>query len=254
MNHKDINSYYWYDVTKLPDGPIRLTITVAIKNRTRFSVKHQGKQMELALFKRNVQALFKLHRSGEPWELLVVDFKSTDVSMDRFLKEEFSQAQPGFSYRVISQEGPFNLGKGRNLGLKEARYPYILFLDADMLLTSRELIRAGQRFNDKGKAFFPVCLNYCDPAHSQIKVRKTGTGIVMLHKAIAIKHRLKWTTPPKWGGEDLVFFQSCVQPKAAARSIVPTLFHQWHPTSQDWKNRYTLIGVHRQPQRKQQKK
>ncbi|WP_048437979.1 glycosyltransferase family A protein [Caenimonas sp. SL110] len=76
----------------------------------------------------------------DAWELLLIDDGSTDASTGII---ERARASDPLRVRVLSHEGRINRGlpASRNLGLQEARGPYIALLDADDVWHSDKLAR-----------------------------------------------------------------------------------------------------------------
>ena len=132
---------------------------------------------------------------------------------------------------------------GRNIGVQAAKYSSLLVLDADMILQSRELILVGNHFVRQNKVFFPICNHYRNPDHTNHIPRPTATGIVYMKRKQLTKYNLKWSAPKGWGHEDGHFYYACCRKGLCARAIVPSLFHQWHPHSRSWKNRFTEQGA-----------
>ena len=192
------------------------------------------------MFRNNLQALLRLHREGERWELVVIDYNSTDVNMSKFLKRQFQKLEKsGFSYKVVSMdEIAFNRGQACNKGVHECSYANIFILDADMLLTDRKVLIQANHHLSKGKVYFPVCIDYLNPTHTQQRKRICGAGNVCIHIDTYKKLGLKWPEYTKWGKEDVNFYNQCYQYGICERSVINTFFHQWHPTAKKWKNRF----------------
>lgn len=221
-----------------------LSIIVIIKNRTKFVVQHKGKKLTLRLFENNLDALFKLIEPDEKWQLVIVDFKSTDVNMKQFLETKFKKKdnitqwfKPNFTYTLHTlNDRKFCKGKGLNIAPTLAKYDNLFFLDADMLINSRTLIRNGYNLMKQEKVYFPVCMSYSAPNHIRFVPRPSGTGNVFI-----TKHQMKqvaWNEHRKWGLEDTEFHKIFTKKKLAVRNNVGTFFHQWHPNTVAWKNRF----------------
>lgn len=216
----------------------QLSIVVIIKNRTAFPVQIEGKEVILRLFEHNLDQLIALHQPDrEEWQLVVCDFASTDVDMQTYLTKKFQHTPSSFTFQLHTMtDKKFCKGKGLNAASKLAAYENIFFLDADMLITTRQIFDDAYRFIQDGKVYFPICMNYDNPQHSIAKPRPSGTGNVFISK----KHLVMkpWPEYQKWGNEDTHFHKFFQSKKLAVRSNPQTFFHQWHPCTFDFKNRY----------------
>jgi len=215
-----------------------LSIIIIIKNRTRFPVTHNGKEVVLKLFENNLDKLLELHQpESETWELVLCDFNSTDVNMADFLKQKFEAAQSSFTYQLHTiPDKKFCKGKGLNIASKLAKYENLFYLDADMLITSRDIFTQAYNHLTASRVYFPICMNYENPEQTVTKARPSGTGNVFISKKnLTLK---PWPEYNKWGNEDTHFYQFFKTKKLAVRSNVATFFHQWHPNTFNFKNRY----------------
>lgn len=216
-----------------------LSIIVVIKNRTIINVSYNGKDYKLSLFANNLDCLFKLIQDDEKWELIVVDFSSSDVDMKEYLQYMFrSYNKPNFTCELIQvNDEHFNKGKGLNIGGNAAKYETLFFLDADMKLTDRIMIdTAYTQTQLNNKVYFPVCLNYENPEHSHVTQRPSGKGNVFISKTnFALK---SWPEYNQWGLEDDHFYDYYDRIKMIFRDCPGTFYHQWHPNDVNFKNRY----------------
>lgn len=216
-----------------------LSIVVVIKNRTNFDVNLHNRTIKLKLFENNIDSLFKLIQPDEMWELIVIDFDSTDVDMKQFLKNKFQIAnKPNFTFKLHTIIGePFCKGKGLNISKTLVSYDNILYLDADMYLKRRDLINNGYDYVSKNKVYFPICVSYLDPEHTKGVFRASGTGNVFIGRNNLML--CNWNEYSRWGNEDSDFYDFFDNKNIAVRDNAnETFFHQWHPTEIAFKNRY----------------
>lgn len=196
------------------------------------------KKYRLQLFHNNLNALFTLLKPRDKWELIVVDFNSTDVDMAQFLSTTFEKYNnpENFTYRLISiADRFFNKGKGLNIGAAAAQYELLFFLDADMILGDRAIIKKAYEICDK-RVYFPICMNYENPEHTTCSPRPSGKGNVFIRKSFLSEH--KWPEYEQWGLEDDHFYVYFVKKNMIYRDCSGTFFHQWHPNTYQYKNKY----------------
>jgi glycosyltransferase involved in cell wall biosynthesis len=212
-----------------------ISFIITIKNRTKFEVNTKEKKIILELFKNNVESLMNLHVDGDVWEFVVVDFKSTDVDMHSFLKENITK--PGCSYKCIKVDGLFSRGKGLNIGFKHASYDVLFFLDADMMIKSRNLLEDIEvQVGQKGMVMFPVCYSYKNPEHTAGWIRWSGMGNAIYKKSDFVTYKEN----NSWGQEDCVNFENMKKRKKiiSRKYYGEDFIHQWHPNNMLFKNHF----------------
>lgn len=160
-----------------------------------------------------------------------------------------------FQYPTLSHEltvkyehQPFNARLAKNIGAKLVNDGDIIFmLDADMLALS-ELENVIQQSVDDNCAYFPVCysLNKDKPAlingdHRNGNAngwwRTSGYGIYAIKKSLFMQAGQDDFENNSWGGDE-VFYNRVQNVGQVLRNKSPYLFHQWHPDSQNYKNRF----------------
>lgn len=212
-----------------------ISFVIPLKNRTCFTVKYREKDVVLRLFENNMRQLASLFDpASDTWEVVVVDYCSTDVADLRGLLASILPEQVVITF--ISVGDPlFNRGRARNLGWRAARHDIIFFLDADMEIRTRKLLDDVQEHvvrNDA--ALFPICYSYENPQHTTGYMRSSGAGNVIISKARI--PREGFSEYSSWGEEDGHFYKSVAK---KMRTYYGSGFvHQWHPNDIVFKDRY----------------
>lgn len=157
-------------------------------------------------------------------EVVIADFNSTDTDF-QFLK------QLNLNVKVVTVEGDFSIGKGKNVAAEHASGDILFFLDAD-LLTPQTVI-------DKILKLVPLGFVYCpimwieqgeDDFESHWAVH--GRGQIAVTRDQWLNH--KWVEWTSYGGDDNMFFEPY---KETAIVDLPDGFvHQWHHN--DERNRH----------------
>lgn len=211
-----------------------ISFIVVIKNRTQFTVTHEGQQLTLRLFEHNLRSLLDLAQPTDRWEFVIVDFASDDVNMSDWVQT--LPQKPAVTFKVVRVAAPFNKGHGLNLGKQAATHPIVFFLDADMLIRTRRIFDDIERLVVKErKVLFPICWSYSNPAHTEGWKRVWGVGNVVQRKGSV----LPYVEKDSWGNEDyLNYAQFCLSGKAVRTYYDQGFVHQWHPNDSEFKNRY----------------
>lgn len=211
-----------------------ISFIIVIKNRTKIKIKHNDEEIVLELFKNNLDSLLGLHREGDIWEFIVVDFKSDDVDMAAFLRETIKT--PGCSYKHVVVDGKFSKGKGLNISVNHATHDILFFLDADMMIKTRKLIDDIQEYVvKKDMPMFPICYSYSNPKHTAGWKRSSGTGNAVYKKS----DFLPYMENKRWGNEDSINCKRISSIKNISRPYYEDNFvHQWHPNNSLFKNQF----------------
>lgn len=220
-----------------------ISFITVIKNRTHFTVDHEGQTLTLHLFETNLTALLSLVRPADRWEFVIVDFASDDVNMAEWTST--LPQKPNVTFNVVTVNAPFNKGHGLNLGKQAATHSVVFFLDADMLIRSRRIFEDIERHVVKArKVLFPICWSYSNPDHTEGWKRIWGVGNVVQHKDTV----LPYVEKDSWGNEDyLNFAQFCLKGQVIRTYYGEDFIHQWHPNDAGFKNRfYAQTGVGKQ--------
>lgn len=95
------------------------------------------------------------------FEIIVVDNASNDGSTDA-LRHEFNQALLDGTLLIIENKQNLGFSRGNNIGLKEAKGKYILFLNPDTEFTENTLLKFKEYFDNtpevstaSGKLIYP---------------------------------------------------------------------------------------------------
>lgn len=220
-----------------------ISFVVVIKNRTHFTVEHEGQSLTLHLFEKNLTGLLALTQPTDRWEFVIVDFASDDVTMAEWVAS--LPRHPNVTFNIVPVNAPFNKGHGLNLGKQAATHPIVFFLDADMLIRSRRIFDDIERLVVKErKVLFPICWSYSNPTHTEGWKRIWGVGNVIQRKGSV----LPYVEKDSWGNEDyLNFAQFCLKGQAIRTYYGEDFVHQWHPNDAGFKNRfYAQTGAGKQ--------
>jgi len=202
-----------------------ISFLTVIKNRTKISVNYNNTIYELRLFEKNIRALFDLLYPCDDWEYIIVDYESTDVDMSHFI--ESLPKKENFKIHLHTLNGVFNKGEGLNYGYKQVSSPVVFFLDADMIIRTREIISDIENFVVKeNKVFFPICYSYNEPEHLTGWKRDGGYGNVVQR----IETVVPYYPNVRWGREDTLNYNYFLDLDTVIRKFYGDKFvHQWHP-------------------------
>jgi hypothetical protein len=202
--------------------------------------------LNLKLFENSIRSLCEIYTTSLkdtsslmfPLQIVVCDWSSTDVNMESLCKE-VNEKYPDVLITCVSicEEG-FNRGKARNIALKNAIYSSVLFLDADMIITKPDVLQTTVQATRNRQIYFPICFSFKNPQHSEGWWRKEGYGIVGGNKKAFEENA--WPEYNVHGKEDNDLYTSFEKSKiwSVFRNECPGLFHQWHPTTITFKDRF----------------
>lgn len=114
-----------------------ISFVTVIKNRTNLQVQHNDKQIELRLFENNIKSLISIIKPSDQWEFIIIDYESTDVDMEKFINT-FLKID-NLQFKVFTVKGVFDKGSGLNYGSSLVSNQIVFFLDADMVIKTRDL-------------------------------------------------------------------------------------------------------------------
>ena len=172
-------------------------------------------------------------RGEDKFQIVLVDFGSTDYNLDKLVKR-FS----GLEILIIRVNEYFSRGRGLNIGYEQAKYANVFFCDADMLFTKRDVIENGYSVISKGKIYFPICMDLCDPTHQFGYWRTSGYGMCIVGKDMYFQSKYRWSEYGCLGKEDNDIWNIFNGKGMTVREKVDGYFHQWHPPGFAFKNQY----------------
>lgn len=175
-----------------------LSIIVPLKNRSRIQVPWGRTMLWIEPFRKNLEALRNLVRPEDQWQIVIVDFGSTDVNLNELTAKMRWPSNVRIDIHTLHR--PFSRGHAINQAFANGWVlsENALTLDADMMILTRQFFEDLDRSLDNHQVFFPICWSFKDPAHKTGWKRDSGTGIVA-HKTTEY-HPLMENS--KWGMED----------------------------------------------------
>ncbi len=205
-----------------------ISLCINHKNRSRVKVDDR----ELLLFPNCVRSIVEAAQGVPDVELVVADWESDDWPLSEWLQN----AAAPIPVRLVTLQGTFSRGRGRNAAAAAARGNALFFLDADSLLCPL-LLESGLRYLAQGKAFFPIVYTFNEPEHRTGWWRGQGYGNCLVTPSM-LERAGGWPDYEMWGKEDEEFFEKISAIVPVVREEVPGFYHQWHPEEIAWKNRY----------------
>ena len=193
----------------------------------------QTPKIRINLLLECLNSLNKIRGSNELFEVILVDFKSDDYPLSKLINR-----YPRLNIQIIEVNEHFSRGKGLNIGFQQATQDYIFFCDADMLFRDHEVFDLGYQESEKGNIFFPICFHLSEPSHQIGFWRDTGYGISFTKKETIHKYNYQLSEYDSLGKEDDDIWQFFNKKKLTFRLRVKNYFHQWHPDSSEFKNKY----------------
>jgi glycosyltransferase involved in cell wall biosynthesis len=188
-------------------------------------VPYNKKTLELRLFENNLRSLISLIEASDQWEFVIVDYDSSDVIMSEFI--DTLPKKDNLIFKVFTVKETFDKGGGLNYGASLVTNPIVFFLDADMIIKTRDIFNDIENYVVKqNKVLFPICWSYKNPEHTQGWKRSEGTGNVIQRKETIIPY----VNNKRWGHEDAKNYAHFVRVKMDHRTYYEDNFvHQWHP-------------------------
>lgn len=191
-----------------------------------FKVKNN---IELRLLLRCLESLEKVKERFEEFEVVIVDFGSKDFDMSKL-----SLLYPNLTIKLITVNDYFSRGRGLNIGVANSTKENIFFCDADMMFKTRDVFDIAYKYMEDGRAYFPICFDLCDPTHQIGYWRTSGYGMMFINRKLYGHYT--WSEYNSLGKEDNDVW-TCFE-ENSVRDRVNGYYHQWHPPTFEFKNRY----------------
>jgi len=236
---------------------MRLAICVAVKNRSCILVDQENslsflhhvqdkiqecpeykrdpwmskeQQIVLPLLPTMIRSLVSLKKETDDWVLVVVDYKSTDISVREMLDVEVGDKMP-WHLETVEDYPYFNRGGGlaKAATLAESKFQAeaVFFCDADLFFTSRDVFDRAITSVSNGQYYYPIFFSFVLADHSRGLWRDTSYGNFACRME-DYKKTEGWYNNISWGWEDRALADS-IPDRQKDREIVPGFFHQWHP-------------------------
>ena len=232
----------------------QISITIPLKNRTSILVDYEpiqlktfirhklvytdekhpikiekGNKIRLNLLLNCLKSLETIKKDDETFELVLVDFMSDDFNLDK-LQNMFKKLE----IKIVKVDDYFSRGKGLNIGYQNSSYDTVFFCDADMIFFTREVFDRAYEVIDNGDAYFPICLDLCEPSHQFGYWRTSGYGMSFVKKSEKVDGT--WSEYGSLGKEDNDFWE--MHDGCRVREKIGGYCHQWHPPTKAFKNKY----------------
>ena len=210
-----------------------LSICVTIKNRSLIPTEHGT----LTLFQDCIKSLNKCLPLSEPVELIISDWKSNDFPIRDWVENQVDN----IPIHLITIDAPgFSKGKGLNLAVEHSTGNNLFFCDADMILNTKTL-NYGIEIAKNGGAYYPT-IKYQTEYNSDKVMNHEGGGLFFIRKDLFYK---AGTWPEYWeyGFEDTEMVKRVKTVTEIVTKNDAALFHQWHPQSYAFKNKYGIKKV-----------
>lgn len=160
------------------------------------------------------------------YELVVVDWNSTDFDIASYLKTELTNTQLNYQYHNHLEAG-FSRGKGLNIAATLATGDIIFFIDTDMIFMGETILTESIEAAKNDYLVWPVCYKASDFTRLYLTAEWAGYGNCMMTKTNFLKYG-PWEEIKRWGGEDTHFYQKVFKHAKIFRKLYPSLIHQWH--------------------------
>lgn len=197
-----------------------------------FTVKNRSKINERIIFPNSIKAIAEHIVPGEPVEVVVSDWHSTDWPLVDWIYDYIKHVP--IKIVNIDQQG-FNRGIGLNLAAQHTTGNILFFNDADIMV-DRATIDLAFQLNNTQIALFPRVRKTTSYGHRIVRQDKRwlkGFGVAIVLREWweqAGQYKSFWYGPDNWGGEDNQFFDDI---KALGLKVacpkMDNLIHQWHP-------------------------
>lgn len=220
----------------------KLSICITVKNRSKVETEHGI----LELFPKCLQSINNSITDMKNIDIVISDWESTDYPILQWIDEVITEI-PTEVITIKTKDNTFSAGMGRNIAANRAKGDIILFLDADILINNAAFYN-GWEVAKQHEVCYPVIMYQKDYKSEEHTVHEGG-GILYINKELFYKVG-KWPEYYSHGFEDTDFAKKLSQFTKLYTSNLP-FYHQWHPQSKDWKNRYAKNIDQKVEQRRQ---
>jgi glycosyltransferase involved in cell wall biosynthesis len=177
-----------------------------------------------------IRSLVSLKKETDDWVLVVVDYKSTDISVREMLDVEVGDKMP-WHLETVEDYPYFNRGGGlaKATEIAESKFQAdaVFFCDADLFFTSRDVFERAITSVSRGQYYYPIFFSFAVADHSLGLWRDTSYGNFAC-RIDDYKKTEGWYNNVSWGWEDRALADS-IPDRQKDREVVPGFFHQWHP-------------------------
>lgn len=136
----------------------------------------------------------------ETAEILLIEDGSPDNSLE--VCQHFAEQHP--KVRLLQHPNGENKGASasRNLGIRNARFPFIAFLDADDMYNEDRFLRTKEvfaRYPDADGVHESIGVRYYDETMREMHIRRIGKEITGMEKVIHPRHLFRTLATGKFG-------------------------------------------------------
>jgi len=205
-----------------------LSICTTIKNRSKI---HTDKGF-IYPFPNCIESIASSLSLNSEVELVITDWESTDWPLENWIESML----PSIDIHLIDVQCDrgFSAGKGRNIAASQCNGEYIFFMDADMIIT-REVIQYGLQITNDNTVYYPTVLYEVDNGKQIIH---HGGGNVFMTKKTFIESG-GWPEYWKHGFEDTDYVKTIRDKYEVKTNDELTIFHQWHPQTKLFKDKFS---------------
>jgi glycosyltransferase involved in cell wall biosynthesis len=199
-------------------------------NNPNFSTNYDILKKPSELFQDFVKSILEVIQysklSKYDYELVVVDWCSTDVNIKEYLETTLQNTTLQWKLHSHPEAG-FSRGKGLNLAANVATGDILFFIDTDMVFTGDQILVECIEAAKNDYLVWPVCYKASDFTRLHLTAEWAGYGNCMMTKTNFKKYG-PWEEIKRWGGEDTHFYQKVFKNAKIHRKLFSSFIHQWH--------------------------
>jgi glycosyltransferase involved in cell wall biosynthesis len=193
-------------------------------------LKTNDNKLILLLFPKMLRSFLRHKRPEDDWVLVVVDYNSSDVTIQEMLEQEIGTNIP-WHLETVTTYPFFDRGGGlkKAAALAESKFQAdaLFFCDADLYFQSRDVFEGALESVSKGLFYYPIFFSFAVSDHSLGFWRDTSYGNFAC-RLEDYKKTEGWYHNVSWGWEDRALADS-ISESQKVRQRVPGFYHQWHP-------------------------